>query len=273
MSDDAALIGESATGAGELEATAAAVRLAREESALDQAISADRLATYLAAANGDRALARALYVWDRDLSIAILADIAILEVAMRNAMHLALSSVWGQTWYENPKLELDDRTLRQLRTAWEDLPNGVRRNRLDPRLPGRLVARCMFGFWANLLDAGDHFGSEPRRYRVDYEFLWRNSLHQAFRGGAAVARAEHARYTRPWAHEAVRTVNALRNRVAHHEPLINGFPLPGQGRRLTAKEGHQACRKLAQMIDRDLATWLDRSSMVPTLLGSQPTPV
>ena len=55
-------------------ATAFATQLAREESALDQAISTDRFATYLSGTSGDRALARALYIWDRDVSIAILAD-------------------------------------------------------------------------------------------------------------------------------------------------------------------------------------------------------
>lgn len=248
----------------------AATQLAREESALDQAISTDRFATYLRAAGGDRALARALYIWDRDVSIAMLADIAILEVAMRNAMHKALSAIWGGAWYENVDLELDDRSIGQLRRAWADLPNPVKRNRADPQLPGRLVARCMFGFWANLLDAGDYVGAEPRRRKVDYEALWRSALNEAFIGGAAEARSEGARYTRPWAHEAVRTVNALRNRVAHHEPLINGFPLPGQGRRLSAADGHDACRKLARMIDRNLADWLDRSSQVPVLLHSRP---
>lgn len=209
-------------------ATAFATQLAREESALDQAISTDRFATYLSGASGNRALARALYIWDRDVSIAILADIAILEVAMRNAMHAALSARWSAAWYENSDLELDDRSIGELRRAWDDLPSRVKRNRADPQLPGRLVARCMFGFWANLLDAGTYVGFEPRRRKVDYEDLWRHALNDAFIGGAAEARREGARYTRPWAHEAVQTVNALRNRVAHHEPLINGFPLPGK---------------------------------------------
>lgn len=253
-------------------AAMAAAQLAREESALDQAISADRFATYLGAGAGDHALARALYIWDRDVSISILADIAILEVALRNAMHGVLSAVWGVRWYENPALVFDERTLGQLRRAWEELPAPVRKDRSDSRLPGRLVARCMFGFWANLLDAGGQAGLEPRRTKVDYEVLWRSALHSAFKGGPVEARAEGARYTRPWAHEALRTVNMLRNRVAHHEPLINGFPLPGQAQRLSAIDGHEACRKLARMIDRDLATWLDRSSQTPTLLATRPQP-
>jgi hypothetical protein len=66
---------------------------------LDPAISPDRFGTYRAAARGDDDLARQLYVWDRDLAVAVLRDIAILEVALRNAMHLAASAQWGIHWY------------------------------------------------------------------------------------------------------------------------------------------------------------------------------
>ncbi|MBB2974827.1 hypothetical protein FHX49_000368 [Microbacterium endophyticum] len=52
---------------------------------------------------------------------------------------------------------------------------------------------------------------------------------------------------------------------------MRGFPLPGQQQqRLTAKQGHEACLRLARMLDRDLATWLERSSNVPMLLESRP---
>jgi len=44
------------------------------------------MGTYLAAAGQDVNLARKLYVWDRDISAAVLADVAIIEVALRNSM-------------------------------------------------------------------------------------------------------------------------------------------------------------------------------------------
>ena len=69
-----------------------------QEAALDLAISADRMGTYLAAAAGDAGRARRLYVWDRDLSSALLADITIVEVALRYAMNHALAATWGARW-------------------------------------------------------------------------------------------------------------------------------------------------------------------------------
>lgn len=241
-----------------------------QEAALDLAISADRMGTYLAAANGDPARARRLYVWDRDLSSALLADIAIVEVALRNAMHKALAATWGSRWYEDISLRLDDRSLNQLRSAWNELPPGAKAARADQAVPGQLVAHCMLGFWVNLLDAGDYVGSEPRRTKVDYENLWRRSLNRAFPGGRAVAAATNERFTRRWTHGVAKTVNTLRNRAAHHEPLINGFPMPGQQRRLSPLEGHEAYLRLTGMIDRDLEGWVKTNTRVPSILAARP---
>lgn len=48
--------------------------------ALDKAITPIRMSTYMAEAGHDSVLARRLYVWDRDVSAALLADIAILKL-------------------------------------------------------------------------------------------------------------------------------------------------------------------------------------------------
>lgn len=227
--------------------------------------------TYLRAAGSDSALARELYVWNRDLSVAILADIAVIEVALRNAMHEALTYQWGDHWYEGSDPVLDLRSAGQLKTAWERLPRRRLRDRADPDLPGRLIANCMFGFWANLLDAGGPIGTGPRSgITADYDQLWL-VLRRAFKGGRAEARVANEPYRRPWVHSVVKEVNDLRNRTAHHEPLINGFPLTGQQRRKTATEGHAACMRLARMLDSDLASWLAASSTVPALLAVKPS--
>lgn len=239
---------------------------------LDHAISPDRFGTYRAAARGDDDLARQLYVWDRDLAVAVLRDIAILEVALRNAMHLAASAQWGIHWYADQSVILDDRSTNQLRSAWNDLPRGVQRNARNSATPGKLVARCMLGFWVNLLDSGDHVGPEPRRVRADYEELWRHAFSKAFKGGRSQARRENATFTREWVHGIAKNVNVLRNRAAHHEPLINGFPLPGQQSRMTVQQGHDQCMLMARMLDRDLAAWIVGNTQIPSVLAARPTP-
>lgn len=90
--------------------------------ALEAAISPDRLGTYLSEADGDRSLAREFYVWDRDVASAMFADIAIIEVALRNAIHGVLTAHLGERWYELGGIPLDWRATTNLQKAWERLP-------------------------------------------------------------------------------------------------------------------------------------------------------
>jgi len=252
---------------------------------LARGISEPRFGTFLAAAADDTRLARELYVWNRDLSVAVLADIAILEVALRNAMHEAATAAWGTHWYADPAVAIDARSARGLAGAWGRLPKSVKERPTDPDVPGRLVAQCMFGFWTGLLDAGGYIGDSPRRVHLDYDKLWASAFKQAFPGGREVARQQRAEaraagakdsdladiaFTRSWMHGVCKIINDLRNRVAHHEPLINGFPLNGQQRRLTTAEGHEQCRALAGSLDRELASWIDANTQVPSLLQQRP---
>jgi hypothetical protein len=231
-----------------------------QASALERAISPDRLGTYLVAAGSDRALARDLYVWDRDVAAAVLADIAIVEVALRNALNEQLTAVYGPEWYR-ANVGFDERTCRELATAW---------GRLSQRTPGRVIASLMFGFWVGLLDTGGVTGRAPQNFPTDYEALWRSTLSRAFPGGRVEARAEGATFKRQWVHSKALVIQALRNRCAHHEPLVRGFPLPGQSKRVTVQDGQTAYVTLLRMIDRDLAAWLDQNSMVAATLSRKP---
>lgn len=221
------------------------------------------MGTYLVAAGQDPSLARKLYVWDRDIAAALLADIAIIEVALRNAMAKQLHSAYGVDWYKQD-VGFDGPSRNRLAEAWARLPSGR-------RTPGHLVAGLMFGFWKGLLEPGGYVGKEPQRFHVSHDRLWINALFRAFRGGRAVAEADGARFTRSWTHGVVAVVHAARNRAAHHEPFVSGFPLPAQGVRLTIQDGHAACSALASMLDRDLAGWLSTTTMVPTLIANRPS--
>lgn len=236
---------------------------AQERQALERAISPNRLQTYTAAAATTSADVLELYLWDRDLAAAAIADIAILEVAMRNAMNRALEHLAGRPdWYVDD-IGLDNRSQRAVAKAWAQVP-------ASRRTPGRVVAQLMFGFWRDLLEAGGATGDGPRKTTADYENLWRQHIRTAFPGGRAIAGAEGQQFTRSWTLSVVKEVHALRNRAAHHEPLINGFPMPGENRRLSAQQGHQACVKLASLLDRHLATWLTANSHMARVLPTRP---
>lgn len=82
------------------------------------------------------------------------------------------------------------------------------------------MAESTFGCWVNLLDKGGTRGDGPYRKNVDYDStLWRKALHKAFPNSGG---------KRTTVFTTVSHVRSLRNRTAHHEPLIGGVPLPGQ---------------------------------------------
>ena len=103
-------------------------------------------------------------------------------------------------------------------------------------------------------------------------FLWRKGLDKTFSNGRQYARAVEERWTRKYALDIVKTVHALRNRVAHHEPLVNGIPLPGENRRIALENATQACFALAMILDRDLHAWLMDNSKMKLVLEHELKP-
>ncbi len=225
-------------------------------------IAPSHMNTYVAAASGDRSRALTIARWDRQLALALFADLAVLEPALRNSMNEQLTRRWGTRWYASQEVHLDDRTSRQLSEAWAR--TAARKH------PDDVIARCMFGFWRGLLDRGDHVGRQPRRVRCRYDELWRGVLDRAFPGGRAQALRDGQRWQRGYALAVVSRVNELRNRVAHHEPLFTGVPAAGQLIRRSVQSSHGDCLRLAAMLDRDLHTFLLSTSTVPALLSSPP---
>lgn len=65
--------------------------------AVKVALSAARISTYEASAS-DEAAALLLYVWNAQVSGALLAPLHICEVVVRNAVSYVLSSVYGERW-------------------------------------------------------------------------------------------------------------------------------------------------------------------------------
>ena len=234
-----------------------------QRAGLLRAISPDRLGTYRAESERSGRDELDLYLWDRDLSAAAMADIAILEVALRNSMSTALERRAERADWYSVDIGLDNRSLAAVTRAWQNVPS-------SRRTPGRVVAQLTFGFWRNLLEAGGDLGFGPLKRRAGYETLWRTDLHTAFPGGRAVAAAADAQFTRGWTLGVVKNVHALRNRAAHHEPVITGIPLPGESRRITVEDGLLDCLTLAAALDRDLASWLRGSSRLAQAISAQP---
>ncbi len=139
----------------------------------------------------------ALYEWHAELTIASFGLIHHFEVLLRNTVDGVLGVGQPQTpirdtWLLDFEILQPD-GIKQAIVAIERLEKG----KLVTR--GRVVAGVSFRFWAGL------FG---RRY----EELWRHQLRAAF---------PHAALTRKDLSSRMRLIQRFRNRVAHHDSLLD----------------------------------------------------
>ena len=174
--------------------------------ALVASLSPERIATYMVAAGRDRTKAMRLYTWNTAVSGAFYGPLQGLEVAVRNAMHRALTTSYGTTWYDNSACGFDAGALSRIAGAKDDV-------RRDGHLvdPPHLVAALSFGFWVSLLGSGGRGPyHDPQKRNYDMT-LWRPCLYKAFPG---------VRMKRADIHQKLDYLRTFRNRIAHHEPIF-----------------------------------------------------
>lgn len=206
---------------------------------VQQRPSPARIGTYERACGGDLAAAVALYRWNASAAAAFWEVLGHGEVILRNAMHDQLAAQHQRRgdageWFDDPRRVLTPEALNDLRVA--------RRRAGIGATPGKVVAELSLGFWRYLL---------ARRYSAT---LWPAIVH-AFphrprRGNAQRTLESH-----------VIDLHQLRNRIAHHEPLIN-VPLAA---RLRSLEFMLDC------IDPRVRAWaLDDGGRLAALLRNRP---
>ncbi len=163
----------------------------------EKALSLERFSRYLVWAGGDRGRALHLYTMNTRISEALYTPLQTLEVVLRNRIHTEMSATRDERWFEQDGLLRVEHQRHQLATALDDLEKERR-----PPTDGRVVAALSFSFWTAMLSPA-------------YEELWQVSLHRIARrsDGKGVGRKELSGPLTP--------IRTLRNRVAHHEPIIH----------------------------------------------------
>lgn len=211
--------------------------------ALEVSLSPERMATYVAAADGDREKAMRLYTWNTAVSAAFYGPLQGLEVVVRNAMHRELSAVYGPEWYNNPHCRLDAGSLNRVANVTTDLTReGYAAD------PPHVVAALAFGFWVSLLGRGGYrAGVEKTRANYDMT-LWRPALHRAF---------PYVRKPRADMHRPLDYLRTFRNRIAHHEPIF--------GRHLAAD--YASILEVAGCVCPSTRSWIDHHSRVLEVLA------
>lgn len=205
-------------------------------------LSPPRFGTYLRAARGDRANAAALYCWNTEISAAFYMPLQFAEIGARNGAIEAIAAEFGEDWHRSRGFQL---TLR------EKIGNHLRPRRdlvnLSQRYAtaGGVAAELKFAFWQHLFTVAQ----EPR--------LWTRHLHAAFPGIPAEVSVTQARER---IHDDIQTIRALRNRIAHHEPII-----------ARSLADDLACAlRLAAWRRPSVAGWLQRGERVTSLLAARP---
>ncbi|MEP9369984.1 hypothetical protein [Xanthobacter sp. VNH20] len=212
--------------------------------ALETSLSPERMATYVQRAGGDRGRAVQLYTWNTAVSAAFYGPLQGLEVALRNAMHRELARKYGDDWYDNPAAGLDAGTESRVAAARSDLfRDGYRDD------PPHIVAALSFGFWVALLGPG---GRQRTGGKANYDMtIWRASAHRAF---------PNVRLSRKATHTPLDFLRTFRNRIAHHEPILD--------RHLAAD--YASLLQVVGWISGETKTWIEHHSRVPALLAQPP---
>lgn len=185
---------------------------------LERTLSTERLARYRRWANDDEHQTLELYALNVAISEAFYTSLHLLEIGLRNAVHDGMTRQYGSAWFSNPAV-LNDTFL--------NLKVGEAKARLpDNPTDGQVIAELMLGYWTAL------FG---RRYNI----LWGTTLKNVFDAGYPLRRADVA--------GRLNRIRELRNRIAHHEPIIQ--------RDLPA--AHTEIRELIGWLSPDLLVWCD----------------
>lgn len=183
---------------------------AAELAALRDAISPARLTTYLRRAHGNARRALDLYAWNIQAAAALYPVLQMNEIALRNSVNRALVSQFGPDW---PYSQGFVRTLpARERQTLEDVRAKLERTlRVARASTGDAVAAQSYGFWVFLPTS-----------RFDRR-IWSREFVRSF---------PHAppRVSRSIVHDRAESIRKLRNRIAHHEPLLD-YDLVGAHRR------------------------------------------
>lgn len=229
---------------------------------IERVLSRERLTTYRAFASDDASAWR-LYRRNLGLGAALYPLLSDVEVALRNTVHQQLSKHFGRTdWWADAAIVLDEVTSETMQSTVDRLARG----RLGNPRHGRVIAETNLGVWVSLLGRG---GRTRSGQAVSYETrLWRPALRHGFSKPAIAPANGVRRPSRRDVHRRARVLQRLRNRVAHHEPIFNGVPIPGGQGRVALAQVWSDTVELLEWMCPDLASLHRRDRRVPDVLKS-----
>ena len=191
---------------------------------IERTITRERLKRYLAATGQDMPRALLIYELNVTLSENLYGILQGLEIAVRNAMHYELTVRIGSDYWFN-SIPLSQHLQRKVSEA-----KGKAGSRPSS---GKVIAELALGFWTDLTSRHTH-----------HQF-WMPYLRYAF---------PNTKLNRWDIHDRLQDIRHLRNRVAHHEPILTS--------KNCVYTGHQKTITLPEILEcvewacADTASWL-----------------
>lgn len=171
----------------------------------EKAISADRMERYLKSCGGDTRKAMKLYRYNLQISQAMFTVISCFEVVLRNKIDQHLIRQLGHEWLRDSVIGNGIFTLPILKKTHSIINSAYwRLNKSRSYTHTKLLAEMEFGIWKYMFS--------PIQYRQCGQNLLcifpnkpRSSVSQ--------------QYNQTYVFKELDKINAMRNRIAHHEPI------------------------------------------------------
>ena len=142
-----------------------------EQKSLIESLAPVRLRRFRAATSGDRAAVR-LYLLDSEISSHMHATVRVIEVALREHLHRALTAAFDERWFVSQRGLFDEDLAEKIDSVLAEVG--------EKAPAGKVVAQLMFGSWASLLGRG---GSKADGTSARYvQTIWDPVLSDAFDG-------------------------------------------------------------------------------------------
>lgn len=196
---------------------------------IERILSTERFARYLAWADGQHPEAVRLYKLNCAVSEAFYTPLHLVELTLRNRMDAVLTKQYGRLWWDAPQWPLQNRGLK----AKIDEAKSMLTRDKKAVTHGSVVALLSFGFWVGLVGPG-----RPR------DELWKRCLNQI------ALRPDGKGLTRDAFSKPLQKLRRLRNRIAHHEPVLH----------LDLPRHHALARDLCMWMSPAAGHWLDEES-------------
>ncbi len=208
--------------------------------AVKKSLSPARMTTY-EAATANEAEALMLYVWNAQVSAALLMPLHICEVVMRNTVSEALEATYGHRW---PWSQGFERSLPNPPVGYNSC-HDLHAARRTSDTTGKLIPELKFVFWQKMFTS-----------RHDTR-LWDRYLFNVLPN---VDQNKSASTIRQSVYQDLEVIRTLRNRIAHHEPIFN--------RNLAAD--FQLIENLIKLRCRLTADWMVKHQQALSMINDKP---